>query len=261
MTQIDGEVIGYRQWRVSDDLELCPAGWYLQPSWAIGVNKAICLKRQDKELFFGDDDGPRCEHAPGEDCHCGIYGLHSPNDPWYGPDGRSSRNFLTQRADEPYVSGIISAWGEVEVHHEGFRAEYARIVALATPDTKLNAAIARAAADVYGVPAVPIKELPRIAAEFGGVIAEELRPAKQPKPKPSSLAQALKQSWASSVISGYQATTNNYFWNVTSGSVPVAPKALLPVSEKLRELERKKAEQNYNWYRQQTKQNWKRGYR
>ena len=61
-------------------------------------------------------------HAPPvADCMCGLYALTDPAD-----------RRLDFRADQ--AVGAIAAWGDLEVHRTGFRAEHACVTALALPD-------------------------------------------------------------------------------------------------------------------------------
>jgi hypothetical protein len=93
------------------------------------------------------------------------------------------------------VRGLIAAWGQVEVHYDGFRAQYAKPVAIAIPQGKRDAAIARAVAAEYHLPTVPESELERVAGEFGSVVPEDLRPPKPAPPKGDffALSQAMMQ--------------------------------------------------------------------
>jgi hypothetical protein len=63
--------------------------------------------------------------APVGPCTCGLYALH----PW-AIEG--SPHWRTPGGEEELIAaGVIEAWGRVHVHGEGFRAQYARPVALA----------------------------------------------------------------------------------------------------------------------------------
>ncbi len=65
-------------------------------------------------------------HFPPEpDCSCGIYAHH--------PLGKAGLEWLENvlAADAGRIAGVISAWGNLEVHLDGFRAEIAK------PDTFL----------------------------------------------------------------------------------------------------------------------------
>jgi hypothetical protein len=62
--------------------------------------------------------------SPAAGCECGLYALH----PW--ATRRSAMWCRTVPGDYFAVAGIIEAWGRVQVHDEGFRAQYARPTAL-----------------------------------------------------------------------------------------------------------------------------------
>ncbi len=71
--------------------------------------------------------GSRCRSAPSPDCGCGLYGRHPFAD-------EAALALDVPDPDDPLqVAGIVEAWGEVELHGGGFRAEYARPTALAVP--------------------------------------------------------------------------------------------------------------------------------
>lgn len=195
MTEPDliGEVVGYRQWRVTDDLELRAAGWRSKhDTWTPGANTAQCGRLRaidDREGWATQQVPSPCGDCPGDDCHCGFYGLHDPSDHWYGPNARQARGlmfFATTPDPDPLLSGIIVAWGAMQVHHGGFRAQHARVAALAMPESLRDQAVARAVAEKYGVPLVPAVQIPKIAAEFGDTVPLEMRPEK-PKPKTDDL--------------------------------------------------------------------------
>jgi len=64
--------------------------------------------------------------APSAHCSCGIYAWH--------PRADNAEYVFPSRDWLGSVTGIIEAWGEVEVHHDGFRAQYARPRWLVLPD-------------------------------------------------------------------------------------------------------------------------------
>jgi hypothetical protein len=76
-----------------------------------------------------------------------------------------------------YVVGAVIAWGRVIIHGtEGFRAEYAQVVALSPPpDPKIKGQWARKAAMRLGVPCVPFERLEQVGREFGNPIRWEYR--------------------------------------------------------------------------------------
>ncbi len=108
-------VVGYRTWALDDE------GWLLPFSlgaiagpWRPGTNRASCHYAKWK------GDGTRQAHvAPHPRCMCGLYALADPEDPRLPHDAPD------------LALGAIGAWGDLEVHRSGFRAEYATVLALA----------------------------------------------------------------------------------------------------------------------------------
>lgn len=141
--------------------------------------------------------------APAVGCDCGIYALHAPTF-WYGTDrARPGLSFGQLAAvwgltpEEVHVAGLVVGWGRVEVHTDGFRAEFARVAAIAVPDgpdRRRDAALARAIAAEYQVPAVPQDDLERVAPEFGAPVPPEHRPARQPARLPATSIVAAARS-------------------------------------------------------------------
>jgi hypothetical protein len=73
---------------------------------------------------------------------------------------------------------VVSAWGRLVVHNDGFRAEHARVEALSVPDglERFGAVQVSRAAERLGVPLVPHGELPAFAAGLGGGVPPALLP-------------------------------------------------------------------------------------
>lgn len=183
------EVIGYRQWYVTPELKLRAAHMRTQV-WLPGDNTAQCQRTEKLDRYGRPKECKPCREAPTSKCECGFYALHSPSDFWYGKPATSLWASAVSPDTDLCISGVIVAWGALEVHHEGFRAQHARIVALAVPESRRDAIVVRAAATEYGVPCVPVNELPKIASEFGATVPLELRPEK-PKPPESDFAQVM----------------------------------------------------------------------
>lgn len=156
------KVLGYRQWRL-DGYRLQPAVTFKGGHWQPGPNTARCVR----EPPAGRPVGEHCTPDPA--CECGLYALHyPPGQPSFGPT----------------VSGAVLAWGRIEVHAEGFRAEHAEPVVLAydwrQPPEHLEAL--RAFASEFYLPVVEHRELVAAAAGLGQVISPELRPPHCPGP-------------------------------------------------------------------------------
>ncbi|HEU4974227.1 MAG TPA: SCP2 sterol-binding domain-containing protein [Baekduia sp.] len=142
-------VVGYRAWHVDEDGVLQPWTFSSLP-WHPGTNTAVCARDVRHRPPVGD-------------CMCGLYALTDPGD-----------RRLDFRADQ--AVGAIAAWGDLEVHRTGFRAEHACVVALALPDRAGDVQhdrLARAAAR-YGVPLVPAHELSAEACRHGAPLPDEL---------------------------------------------------------------------------------------
>jgi glycine cleavage system H lipoate-binding protein len=141
-------VVGYRAWHIEPDGQLRPWTFTALP-WQPGVNTAVCARD--------------VRHAPPVgDCMCGLYALTDPAD-----------RRLDFRADQ--AVGAIAAWGELEVHRTGFRAEHACVTALALPERagyEQREALARAA-ERYGVPLVAADRLSDEALRHGAALPED----------------------------------------------------------------------------------------
>jgi hypothetical protein len=141
-------IVGYRAWHAGGGA-LVPWSAGRAGAWTPGVNQARCL-------HVGMH--PR-QSPPVASCSCGLYALADPRDARLRP------------AEE--AVGAVVAWGDVEVHATGFRAQYAAVVALALPDAcdPDHEADLRAAAARYGVPLVAPDHLAAAALEYGRPIA------------------------------------------------------------------------------------------
>ncbi|MGH2992784.1 MAG: hypothetical protein ACRDL1_04530 [Solirubrobacterales bacterium] len=112
---IAGAVHGIRTWSMlwtrGGDVALAGFGGY---EWEGGgrATRAEC-------------DAHSAGRAPDPECGCGLYALH----PRAGAEGRLALEPSAAWNDRQ-VTGIVEAWGTVELHADGFRAEYARPVAL-----------------------------------------------------------------------------------------------------------------------------------
>jgi glycine cleavage system H lipoate-binding protein len=133
-------LIGYRAWHLSPRAELVPWSLAASGAWVPGVNTAVC-------------HAGKKHHPPAADCMCGLYALASARDRrLHGSEGQ--------------IVGAIAAWGDIELHRTGFRAEHAAVVALAEP-LDGDSELAKRAAERYEVALVPREELQITALRFG----------------------------------------------------------------------------------------------
>jgi hypothetical protein len=119
-------LIGYRGWTVSGDtLQSC----FREVEWPVGSPlQSECIRPT-----FREDSGilpapPKHYWSPHLGCTCGIYALHEYPQAWQEfDDGR-------KKTPKPWpseaVTGIIQGWGRIIVGDKGFRAQYAKPVAL-----------------------------------------------------------------------------------------------------------------------------------
>jgi hypothetical protein len=156
-------VIGFRQWLLIDG-SLCPLfTCTLSAPWVPGVNEARCFSSASRHAH--DTPAPH-DTSPQTDCSCGLYARHEVTD--------------TMRRDhiKGRVTGAIAAWGDLEVHHDGFRAQYAVVCALAeSASTPIPAAVAAR----YHVPLLPLDRLEAEALRHGAPLPGSVRP---PAPEP-----------------------------------------------------------------------------
>ena len=164
-------VAGYRAWQLGPGGVLFPLALPAAPPWEPAVNRARC---------FGDRRHD-AHAAPAPHCTCGLHALHRPD------DGRLELG-------HPAV-GAIAAWGEIEVYSEGFRAEYACVIALAeAPRSTGPPARLREAARRYGVRLVSLAALEAEAGEFALPLPNEILPNRQAGSSLDRIVTAFPQS-------------------------------------------------------------------
>jgi glycine cleavage system H lipoate-binding protein len=142
-------VVGYRAWHVEADGRLRP--WtFTALAWERGANEAVCARDVRHQ-------------PPVADCMCGLYALTDPAD-----------RRLDFRADQ--AVGAVAAWGDMEVHRTGFRAQHACVTALALPDRADHdqRVALELAAERYGVPLVPADRLSAEALRHGAPLPDDL---------------------------------------------------------------------------------------
>jgi hypothetical protein len=151
-------VAAFRSWRLAGGALMSP---FIPCRWEGRVMHATCFDA-NRVLTRGVGWLAEPHPSPDERCQCGIYAYHTPGPrSWFG--------------EAYWCEGVVSAWGRLVVHADGFRAEHARVEALAVPDGQAPAQVHRAAA-ALGVPVVDHDELERFAASLGGGVPAALRP-------------------------------------------------------------------------------------
>lgn len=162
-------LIGFRSWQL--------AGPKLKP---IGAGNDVWRGGREVRAECGNG---REHRAPAPDCECGLYA-------WYSWEKLAAR----AAAGTGQVFGAIAARGRVQLHNEGFRAEYMRPVLLGYDDTddritldwddggapchQRSADFERvsAAAEILGgIEVVPFSVMEKAAQEFGQLPNKEWR--------------------------------------------------------------------------------------
>ena len=123
-------------------------------AWHIGVDQEGAIRLSGLHLnepwpHTGKTNWARCSlthvrkhKAPAAQCNCGLYALH----PWSAEDRSELQLEVHGRLS---VVGVVEAWGQVQLHEEGFRAQFARPAALvvlgASPDSGYGRLVAEVA--------------------------------------------------------------------------------------------------------------------
>lgn len=120
--------------------------------WEPGVNEALCHAGNDHV-------------APDTNCNCGLYAYHIPLKGGYW------------NCDQ-YLVGAVKAWGQIQVHREGFRAEFMEIVGLGIVENDGRRLVLESS-QFKDIPVVGSPdELEALAEQHGQSIPESLRPNK-----------------------------------------------------------------------------------
>jgi hypothetical protein len=154
-------VVAFRSWRVAGERLMSP---FIPCRWEGRTMHAHCFDA-NRRLTHGVGWLDEPHDSPHEACQCGIYAYHTPGPrSWFG--------------EAYWCEGVVSAWGRLVVHDDGFRAEHARVEALAVPDRlrRFGAAQVHRAAETLAVPVIAHDELDGFAADLGGTVPLALRP-------------------------------------------------------------------------------------
>lgn len=150
-------VHAFRDWRISPDGLTSPRTGVV---WSTRTLVAECRPTTAEDFI-------RPVHrAPGRGCSCGIHGYLRPGSE-------------TSKVDYRGVTGIITVWGDVEIHDDGVRAEFARIEALGVYSrwTRRQAQAVHDVADELGVDLVDLHDLRDAASRYGSPVPTGLVPA------------------------------------------------------------------------------------
>jgi hypothetical protein len=153
-------VVAFRSWRLAGERLMSP---FIPCRWEGREMHAACYDA-NRRLQRGVGWLAEPHESPHEACQCGIYAYHAPGPhSWFG--------------EAYWCEGVVSAWGRIVVHDDGFRAEHARVEAVAVPASAAygTAAVGDAAARL-GVPVIPHGELEAFAAGLGGGVPASLLP-------------------------------------------------------------------------------------
>lgn len=222
-----GSVIGYRAWRIKDWVL---TGTGVDEKWTPGVNEAKC----SQGYGFGG------RHAsPDPDCHCGMYALARFDD----------KTSWWTNAD---VLGAVEAWADPDehnhdrffIHSTGFRAQYAKVILLATSDDyprAKNAAIRSLAAE-HGADVCRREHLEDAAKEHGQLVPDEwLAWAKEGEPESGLDAlRRASQSFASQMaaMQSLLQTSSSSMFSISTAmqqmtvSVPKSGRTTIPTGRK-----------------------------
>jgi hypothetical protein len=159
--ELAAPVVAFRSWRLAGGRLMSP---FIPCRWNGRVMRATCFDA-NRSLTRGVGWLDEPHDSPHEACQCGIYAYHTPGPrSWFG--------------EAYWCEGVVSAWGRLVVHDDGFRAEHARVEALAVPGgvAAYGAAAVERAATWLRVPVIPHGELEAFAAGLGGGVPASLRP-------------------------------------------------------------------------------------
>jgi hypothetical protein len=154
-------VVAFRSWRLARGRLMSP---FIPCTWQGRVMRATCYDA-NRTLTRGVGWLDEPHASPHEACQCGIYAYHTPGPrSWFG--------------DAYWCEGVVSAWGRLVVHPDGFRAEHARVEALAVPDglERVGVEQVHRAAAALAIPVIPHDGLEAFARALGGGVPESLRP-------------------------------------------------------------------------------------
>jgi hypothetical protein len=224
------KVLGFRSWRLGDSGKLGALA-FGSFTWAPGVNHAVCRKRETATAsltskYWASTYGPAWaeaktdEHeAPAHGCDCGFYAYHDLPKAWL-----AAADDDAEGSHSGFVYGAVAAWGRMEVHYDGFRAERVQPVVLAYSDNMTLRQVKRIKdyARKHGLRAVPVETLAEHAEDYGAAIPQSLRPTEQERDNAyrASLARLVHEQHRS--LYGF-----SHYWVGTNTAIPAG--AVIPL--------------------------------
>lgn len=150
-------LVGYRGWLVRGDALL---SCYREVEWPVGTIQSECIRP-----LHGESKGvlpipPKHYWSPHLGCTCGIYALHTYPQVWEEFEGE--RKATTKPWPHEAVTGVIQGWGRMVVGDKGWRAQYAKPVAIVSrPKSRKLSPVIERLADRYGLEIVDARNLRR----------------------------------------------------------------------------------------------------
>ena len=128
-----GPIRGYRWWRVTSE-GLLYSAWYGDVPWTPTAFEAECLLPRRRRRGW---DRRHPDGVPARDCTCGVYALHVPTFAM-GGDPPPDRPWMLDPVawsglQAAVVFGVAEAWGRILLGTDGWRARFARPIALFVP--------------------------------------------------------------------------------------------------------------------------------
>lgn len=152
---VPGKLHGFRSWELGLDGDgVIRLSGFGGSKWREGgeTTRAECLER-------GEHWRAHTSTAPAGNCSCGLYAFH----PWLADPGRPLRSWRGLRQPLSVV-GLIEAWGQVQLHGNGFRAQYARPVALLLLGYSLTSQYGRLVSQAAEAHCADVLKLPGLLA-------------------------------------------------------------------------------------------------
>lgn len=137
-------VVAFRKWRVVDGRL---RSLYEPIFWFEPAQRAECRSGRYSA---------QPHEAPHSGCSCGIYASHEPD-------------YRFPTVDYRGVSGIVTAWGAIEVHADGLRAEWVQVQALSLYSHwgRRQTDAVKAVGESLEVALIDLYDLEAVAAQYG----------------------------------------------------------------------------------------------